>query len=91
MTLAAEFGVHNINYNIPRTIVVSDNIMLQALYHEILMYETLLEKFPNSKRVYYEEIEFPADLEYKKNTGYENITISNLDELKINFNAFWNL
>jgi len=86
--LGSKFGIHNIDYNTPITIRASDDY-IQGMFQEWIMFESLLSKFESPKRIIYEDIDFSNVPFYSKNKGYENITISNIEELEYKYNLFW--
>lgn len=81
-------GLHNIN--IKSKLKFDVNLMfVQTMFYEWIMFDFLIEKFSNPEIVYYEDIEFPKDLVFKKNQGYENLIIGNLEEIRNLYEEFW--
>jgi hypothetical protein len=82
------FGLHNIDIK-HRVQFEVNMVFVQLLFYEWTMFDLLLEKFQNPKVVYYEDVDFSKDLPFKKNQGYENLTILNLDNVKEQYDIFW--
>lgn len=83
-----KYGLHNIN--VKSKLKFDVNLMfVQTMFYEWIMFDFLLEKFQNPDVVYYEDIKFPEDFVFKKNQGYENLIIENLEEIRELYDSFW--
>lgn len=89
MTLLHEHGIHNLDFRTSTPIEIRvDAKHVDAICYEWSLFYLLTEGI--SKTVYYEDLAFPVDFPMKKNLGYENIRILNLDYLASRFEVAWN-
>lgn len=78
------------NYNFDDTITINVDLRwIQEMFFEWMLFLLFKENNPTLDIVYYEDINFPKDLLFQQNKGYENITIANIDILEEKYRYFW--
>jgi len=87
-TLVGELRkIHNYNFTEPRTITV-DKKYLNYMLYEWSIFDLLKSTLIDYQHVYYEDIIFKDDIGFTKNSGYDNITILNMDDIKHYYNLY---
>jgi hypothetical protein len=87
-TLASELKkIHNYNFTESRTITV-DKKYLNYMLYEWSIFDLLKANLSNYGHLYYEDIQYGHHIGFTKNRGYDNIIITNIDEVKHYFTLY---
>jgi hypothetical protein len=86
VNLYNKYGFHNINFK--NETVEIQNIVMQRIIDEWILFDLMKILLDNkAKLVYYEDCEIDSTL-FQKNSGYENVTVSNIEHVKKCFDTF---
>lgn len=86
ITLLGKYSFHNSTYQ--QEVITIDRSLVQRMIDEWIVLEQFKKINDGAQFLIYEDIVF-GESKYKKTSGYENVTVTNLEWLRRSYDNFW--